>query len=90
MSAILNPYIPFRNNAREAMEFYHGVFGGNLTLSTFGEYNFDGSNDPAEQDLVMHGMLTGENGLTLMGGRHPVLHAVHGAGGHLDFPQRRR
>jgi PhnB protein len=71
MSAILNPYIPFRNNAREAMEFYHGVFGGNLTLSTFGEFNFDGSNNPAEQDLIMHGMLTGENGITLMGADTP-------------------
>ena len=31
----LNPYISFRGTAREAMEFYQSVFGGELTLSTF-------------------------------------------------------
>lgn len=37
MSTTLNPYISFDGNAREAMEFYETVFGGNLELSTFGE-----------------------------------------------------
>ena len=27
----LNPYISFKNNAREAMEFYQSVLGGDLT-----------------------------------------------------------
>ncbi len=39
MASALNPYISFRNNAaRQAMEFYKDVFGGTLTLNTFGEY----------------------------------------------------
>ena len=38
MPSVLNPYISFRDNAREAMEFYKDVFGGNLSLNTFGEY----------------------------------------------------
>ena len=37
MTSKLNPYLGFRDNAREAMEFYHSVFGGELNVSTFGE-----------------------------------------------------
>ena len=65
----LNPYLSFRNNAREAMAFYQSVFGGELTLSTFGEYH--ASEDPAEQDKIMHAMLTTENGMVLMGADTP-------------------
>ena len=35
----LNPYINFRDNARQAMEFYQSVFGGELTLSTFADFH---------------------------------------------------
>ena len=38
MSIKLNPYLNFSGNTREAMEFYKSVLGGELTLSTFGEY----------------------------------------------------
>ncbi len=38
MTSRLNPYISFAGNAREAMEFYREVFGGELELNTFGEY----------------------------------------------------
>jgi len=69
MSAKLNPYLGFRDNAKAAMEFYQSVFGGELTLSTFGE--FQASEDPGEQDKVMHGMLVTESGLTLMGADTP-------------------
>lgn len=65
----LNPYLSFRGNAREAMGFYQSVFGGALDLSTFGEYQ--ASEDPAEQDKIMHAMLTTENGMVLMGADAP-------------------
>ena len=40
MGTLLNPYLHFDGNAREAMEFYASVFGGTATISTFGEgYN---------------------------------------------------
>ena len=68
MTTRLNPYLSFRDNAREAMDFYESVFGGELTRSTFGE--FGASDDPAEQDKVMHSMLVTDNGLTLMGLTH--------------------
>src|SRR3954454_25396627 len=69
MSVQLNPYLNFRNNAREAMEFYHSVFGGELRMSTFKEYN--AAQDPAEEDLIMHGQLEGEHGIVLMGSDIP-------------------
>jgi PhnB protein len=69
MTTRLNPYLGFRDNAREAMNFYQSVFGGELTLSTFGE--FQASEDPAEKDKIMHGMLTTGSGLVLMGADTP-------------------
>jgi PhnB protein len=69
MPTTLNPYLSFRDNAREAMNFYQSVFGGDLTLSTFGE--FQASEDPAEAEKIMHGMLTTTQGLVLMGADTP-------------------
>ena len=64
MTMHLNPYIGFKGNAREAAEFYHSVFGGDLNIGTFGE--FHASQDPSEDNLVMHSVLTIDGGLTLM------------------------
>ena len=69
MTIRLNPYISFRDQAREAMTFYQTVFGGELTLSTFAEMN--ASEDPAEAEKIMHSQLEGENGLTLMAADTP-------------------
>lgn len=68
-NTILNPYLNFRGGAREAMEFYQGVFGGELTVSTFGELQM--SEDPSEADWVMHSQLATPGGLTLMGADVP-------------------
>ena len=69
MGAQLNPYLNFRDNAREAMEFYKTVFGGKLTVSTFKE--FHASQDPAEDDKVMHSVLEADNGITFMAADTP-------------------
>ena len=69
MSTRLNPYLGFRDTAKEAMDFYQSVFGGELTRSTFAE--FQASEDPAEQDKIMHSMLATEGGLTLMAADTP-------------------
>ena len=68
MASALNPYISFRNNARQAMEFYRDVFGGDLTLNTFGEY---GDPNAPGADGIMHGQLNTERGFTLMGADTP-------------------
>jgi PhnB protein len=59
----LNPYISFTDNAREALDFYQGVFGGSVTLNTFGEY---GAKDSPDADKIMHGQLENDRGFTLM------------------------
>jgi PhnB protein len=64
----LNPYISFSDNAREAMEFYRSVFGGTLTISTFGDFNPD-AGDIA--DKVMHSQLDTDAGFTLMASDTP-------------------
>jgi PhnB protein len=69
MATTLNPYLGFKDNAREAMDFYQSVFGGELTRSTFGE--FHASEDPAEQDKIMHSQLETPSGFTLMGSDTP-------------------
>lgn len=69
MPVRLNPYLGFRSGAREALGFYHSVFGGELTVGTFGEAGM--AQDPADVDKVMHGQLEGENGLLLMASDSP-------------------
>ncbi|WP_423181327.1 VOC family protein [Arthrobacter sp. NyZ413] len=69
MPTNLNPYISFRDNAKDAMAFYKSVFGGELTQSTFAE--FHASEDPAEGDKIMHSALTIGNGMVLMAADTP-------------------
>jgi len=69
VNTLLSPYLSFRDNAHDAMEFYQSVFGGELTSSTFAE--FQASDDPAEKDKIMHSMLTTEGGLVLMASDTP-------------------
>lgn len=69
MTTRLNPYLNFKGNAREAMTFYHSVFAGDLTLSTFGENQM--SQDPADAEKIMHGHLETDAGLVLMGADIP-------------------
>jgi len=68
MAAILNPYISFPGTAREAMEFYHGVFGGDLRSNTFGEF---GAADAGHADQIMHSQLTTDTGFTIMAADTP-------------------
>jgi PhnB protein len=68
MASVLNPYISFDGNAREAMESYRDIFGGDLTISTFGEF---GQADSPIADKVMHGQLSAPNGMVLMGADNP-------------------
>ena len=68
MTSRLNPYIAFSDNAREAMQFYREVFGGELSLSTFGEM---GGAPPGHEDAIMHAMLETPGGFTLMASDTP-------------------
>ncbi len=64
MPSRLNPYLSFRGQAREALDFYRSVFGGDSTVTTFGEF---GETPPGvEGTHVMHGQLETPMGFTLM------------------------
>src|SRR6266550_4006608 len=69
MQSRLNPYLSFKDNAREAMEFYKTVFGGKLDINTFKDFN--ASQDPSEDNKVMHSMLEADNGITFMASDTP-------------------
>jgi PhnB protein len=69
METKLNPYLNFKDNTREAMEFYKDVFGGKLDMNTFSDYN--ASPDPSEANKVMHAVLAAGNGITFMAADTP-------------------
>ena len=64
MSSRLNPYLNFAGSAREAMEFYRSVLGGELDVMTFGDAGGGGGEYP--DDGVMHAVLRTADGLELM------------------------
>jgi PhnB protein len=69
MQARLNPYLGFKDTARQAMEFYKTVFGGTLELHTFKE--FQAPVDPSEDNKIMHAVLEAKNGISFMAADTP-------------------
>jgi PhnB protein len=63
MASLLNPYINFNGNARQALEFYASAFGGTLNVNTFADF---GQKDSPDADKIMHGQLETEAGYTIM------------------------
>ena len=76
MTSRLNPYIGFSGNARQAMEFYRDVFGGDLAVNTYGE---SGAAAPGDEDKIMHAQLETPAGYTLMASDTPA--GMEGGGG---------
>jgi PhnB protein len=81
MASLLNPYINFNGNARQALEFYASVFGGNLNVNTFADF---GQKDTPDADKIMHGQLETEAGYTIMASDQPSsmgeYNGLHGFG----------
>lgn len=63
MASRLNPYLTLPGTARQAIEFYRDVFGGEASVMTFGEA---GAADAPHADQVMHAQLESPSGYTLM------------------------
>ena len=63
MASKLNPYLNFNGNARQVLEFYRSMFGGELTLSTFADF---GAQNSPDADRIMHGQLDTDVGYTIM------------------------
>ena len=64
-----HPYVFFSNGqCAEAFRWYQQIFGGELRISTYGEY---GHGDAASADKVMHAQLDTPSGYTLMASDAP-------------------
>jgi len=70
MTSRLNPYISFRDNAREAITFYQEVFGGDLVINTFGQYG--AAPEGTDPEGVMHAQLETPLGFTIMASDVPA------------------
>lgn len=68
MPSILNPYINFRGETREALEFYQSIFGGTVVANTFADF---GAADEPYADQIMHGQLDTDEGYTIMASDMP-------------------
>ena len=66
--SLLNPYVNVLDGkAREALEFYQSVLGGELSIMTFGDMGTEGP----LANQVMHGQLETQAGIVLMGADAP-------------------
>ena len=63
MASQLNPYLNFPGQARDALEFYAGILGGEPQVMTFGQF---GDPDAPNANDVMHGYLGTDRGYALM------------------------
>lgn len=70
MISKLNPYVAFKDNARDAMQYYQKVFGGDLRVVTFGEQGACPPDSP-DAKLVMHAALEVPGGFTVMAADSP-------------------
>src|SRR6266568_6537901 len=80
MASLLNPYINFDGNARQALEFYASVFGGTLNVNTFADFS---AGDASDADKIMHGQLETGAGYTIMAADTPSemeYQGLHGFG----------
>lgn len=82
MTSRLNPYINFNGTAREAMEFYTSVFGGELLLTTFKEGGAPVGAD--EENKVMHASLSSDKGIFFMASDTPS-HMEHVSGKNISM-----
>ena len=64
MTVAMTPYLRYGGVARDAMELYHSVFGGELSFMTFAEGA--GETNPQVADQIMHSSLYVDRGLHLM------------------------
>jgi PhnB protein len=72
----LAPYINFQGRAREAMEFYHSVFGGTLQMFARDADGLPRTAEPGEP--VMHARLEGDGVVIIASDGHPSYPATAG------------
>lgn len=57
-------HLNFRGDARAALAFYQSVFGGDVTIVSYGDAG--ASQEPTEADQVMWGQVAADNGFRVM------------------------
>jgi PhnB protein len=58
---VINSYLTFNGNCREAMTFYQKCLGGELSFQTIGESPLSEKLPPKMKDCILHSTLTKEN-----------------------------
>jgi len=81
MSVISILHINFRGDAKEALEFYHSVFGGDLILAPYGEV--EAGQDPSQSEQIAWGQVQAPNGFHIMA--YDIQHALPFAAGTNPF-----
>ena len=64
MSITTTTHLNFRGDARAALEFYQSVFGGQITIATYGDVGMP--KDVPGADSVVFGQVESENGFRVM------------------------
>lgn len=86
MTVNFTSYLHFAGNAREALEFYKSVFGGELYLSTFEKYeSAQMPVAPEDREKIMHGYFKGDNGMQLMASDTPSSMPSPAMGGQISL-----
>jgi PhnB protein len=57
-------HLNFRGQARAALEFYHSVFGGQITITTYGDFGMPAELPGAAR--VVFGQVVADNGFRIM------------------------
>ncbi|MFE0590077.1 VOC family protein [Micromonospora echinospora] len=64
MSITTTAHLNFRGDAREALEFYHSVFGGEITVSTYGDFGMP--KELPDAGKVVWGQVAAADGFRVM------------------------
>lgn len=64
MSLTTTTHLNFHGDARAALEFYHSVFGGEMTITTYGDFGMP-AEAPGASDVVF-GQVTGLDGFRVL------------------------
>ena len=64
MTIATTTHLNFRGTARQALEFYRGVFGGDVTLATYGDVGMPA--DVPGADRIVFGQVENADGFRLM------------------------
>jgi PhnB protein len=64
MSVISTLHVNFRGNAREALEFYHSIFGGDIILVPYGDV--EAGQGTAQSEQIVWGQVESPDGFHIM------------------------